>query len=124
MKREKFDPELIIDREMKGIKFKKTKIPMVFNSRLPGQQFEYRYTDGYSLADWGYHKKDGYTITHIPSGKKVYITHTAKQARELVYRLFLMPILWDGSGEMPTDFGIGAKKQIEAFENREPIIKN
>ena len=127
MKREKFDPELIIDREMKGIKFKRTKIPMKFESNIPDQLYEYRYADGYSMMDWGYHKEVysktyEYVITHIPSGMKAYAVNTTKQARELVYRLAIMPIYWNGEGEMPDDFGDAAKDRIEAFRNREPII--
>lgn len=128
MKKEKFDPELIIDREMKGVKFKRTKIPMKFESDDPGQLYEYRHANGYSLADWGYHKEVypktyEYVITHIPSGMKAYVVNTANQARELVYRLFIMPVLWNGEGEMPNDFGIEAMKRIEAFRNRESILK-
>ena len=121
MKRQPQDPELIIDRQMKGVKFKRTRIPTIHLSDQPGQKFEYRYTDGYSLADWGYHKKDGYTITHIPSGKKAYITHTAKQARELVYRFYLMPTLWDGEGEIPAEFVTQGYKALDDYTKRKPI---
>lgn len=129
MKREKYDPELIIEKQMKGVKFKKTRISIKIRSYQPGQEYEWGSDPGFSLADWGYHKcvtVEGrsdfhYKITHIPSGQFAFKVDSAKEARELTYRLFLMPITWDGTGEAPADFKNMGGDIIQEFLDRTPI---
>ena len=112
---------------MKKAKAKKVQV------KLAAVKKEYcKAVSAFAFGDYAYHNgaypsnADKYTVTHIPTGKAI-ANINYREARELTYRLFLLPIKivgTDANSEGNKKYKKAVKKVFDQLKNREPILKN